>query len=289
MAATNYYEILGVSRNASAEDIKKAYRALARQHHPDVSAGDDSFSRISEAYATLSDPDKRKKYDLGDSPEFDPLRPFVNNFFTPYVNTLPVLKIAMTISLKDAITGAMITAKVRVPATKKADPDCRWCAGSGQRLDNSSGFPSVVKCDCGNGDEMEDVELGMRVPKGARNGDAITIDNPEGIPYRKVVATLHVEGNNLYTQQGSKLTYTLKVSTLDLLFGVKKRIPFFDRWVALDIPAGTSPYAKFDIEHDAYPGVKIKVKIEAFTPVLDEEHRNTLEAVLAGENEDDSQ
>ncbi len=66
--ATNrdYYEILGVPRNASIEDIKAAFRKLARQYHPDVSKEPDAeekFKEINEAYGVLSDPDKRARYD----------------------------------------------------------------------------------------------------------------------------------------------------------------------------------------------------------------------------------
>jgi DnaJ-class molecular chaperone len=70
MATTkDYYEILGVQRSASAEDIKKAYRKLAREHHPDMvkesdkSAAEKRFKEINEAYQVLSDPQKRKMYD----------------------------------------------------------------------------------------------------------------------------------------------------------------------------------------------------------------------------------
>jgi len=70
MATTkDYYEILGVQRNASSEDIKKAYRKLAREHHPDMvkesdkSAAEKRFKEINEAYQVLSDPQKRKMYD----------------------------------------------------------------------------------------------------------------------------------------------------------------------------------------------------------------------------------
>jgi len=71
VAKRDYYETLGVERNASDEDIKKAYRKLARQYHPDLQTGDqrkkaaeEQFKEINEAYEVISDPDKRKQYDM---------------------------------------------------------------------------------------------------------------------------------------------------------------------------------------------------------------------------------
>src|SRR5215472_7238606 len=63
----DYYEILGVPRSASDADIKKAFRKLAREYHPDVAKdkkkAEEKFKEINEAYEVLSDPAKRKKYD----------------------------------------------------------------------------------------------------------------------------------------------------------------------------------------------------------------------------------
>lgn len=67
MEFKDYYATLGVTREASAKDIKQAYRKLARKHHPDVNPGDKAsesrFKSINEAYEVLGDPDKRRKYD----------------------------------------------------------------------------------------------------------------------------------------------------------------------------------------------------------------------------------
>ena len=72
----DYYEVLGVSKSANENDLKKAYRALAKKYHPDVNPGDEKteklFKEASEAYAVLSDPEKRSQYDQFGHAAFDP-------------------------------------------------------------------------------------------------------------------------------------------------------------------------------------------------------------------------
>jgi molecular chaperone DnaJ len=67
MSKKDYYEVLGVSKNSSADEIKKAYRKVAMQHHPDRNPGDkeseQKFKEAAEAYEILSDSDKKSRYD----------------------------------------------------------------------------------------------------------------------------------------------------------------------------------------------------------------------------------
>ena len=69
----DHYEVLGVDRQASADDIKKAYRRLARELHPDVNPSAEAaerFKQVTHAYDVLSDPQQRQQYDLGGSGGF---------------------------------------------------------------------------------------------------------------------------------------------------------------------------------------------------------------------------
>lgn len=75
-AKRDYYEVLGLSKGASSDDIKKAFRKLAKKHHPDVNQGDkvseSAFKEVNEAYEVLSDPEKKAKYDQFGHAAFDP-------------------------------------------------------------------------------------------------------------------------------------------------------------------------------------------------------------------------
>src|SRR4051812_23610454 len=80
MAQKDPYEVLGVARGASADEIKSAYRRLARRYHPDVNPGDNDaeehFKEIGAAYAVLSDAEKRARYDQFGTLEDQPQDPF---------------------------------------------------------------------------------------------------------------------------------------------------------------------------------------------------------------------
>lgn len=151
MEKRDYYEVLGVSRNATSDEIKKAYRKLARQYHPDANPDDKDaeakFKEISEAYVVLSDPEKRSGYDrfghagadgqgfggfegFGD---FGGLGDIFEMFFGGGGRTRrrtgpergPDIRTDMEISLKEAAFG--LEREVKVPRVET----CGTCGGSG--------------------------------------------------------------------------------------------------------------------------------------------------------------
>jgi molecular chaperone DnaJ len=131
--------VLGVERNASADEIRSAYRKLARQHHPDVSSAPDSaqrFKEITQAYEILSDPEKRQRYDMFGDSEFGDMAGFgIDDLFNTFFGGArrrergPArgadLRFEVEIELEEAVKGVERT--VRVPRNET----CDRCHGSG--------------------------------------------------------------------------------------------------------------------------------------------------------------
>lgn len=141
---SDYYDILGVSRDASQEDIKKAFRRLARESHPDANPDDPTaearFRSIAEAYEVLSDPSKRRRYDMGGGvgdlfSSFAGVDELLRQFFGGDLGSMfgggrqerrgEHLLVSVSVTLEEAATGATREVTVRAPTT------CEICEGSG--------------------------------------------------------------------------------------------------------------------------------------------------------------
>jgi molecular chaperone DnaJ len=147
----DYYEVLGVSPDASADDIKRAFRQLAREHHPDATGGDAAseqrYKEVSEAYAVLSDPQKRREYDAArsgigswSSPWASPFASTIEDIFQTFfgggigrtqtrqqtrARRGESVEVALELTLDDVVFGGEKTLRF------ERFEECERCAGEG--------------------------------------------------------------------------------------------------------------------------------------------------------------
>ena len=188
---TNLYDTLGVAKNASADEIKKAYRKLAREHHPDASGGDEAkFKEIQGAYDVLSDPEKRKQYDAfgsangrgGAGPQFQEfdlgdLGDIFGGLFGgrggfggrrgQQPERGADLQTEVHVSFEDALAG------VQVPVRTEVETACHTCGGTGAE----PGTAPVVCPQCGGRGVVSDSQglfsLSHPCPRCRGNGTVI--------------------------------------------------------------------------------------------------------------------
>jgi molecular chaperone DnaJ len=160
MSKRDYYEVLGVARNASEADVKKAFKRLAMKHHPDRNPGDsraeEQFKEAKQAYDVLSDPKKRSAYDqfghagveagaggFGGPGDFAGAGSFQDIFGDVFGDIFggrggrragrgSDLRYDLTLTLEDAVAGKDV--KIRIPTLV----DCQFCGGSGAKPGTSS-------------------------------------------------------------------------------------------------------------------------------------------------------
>lgn len=128
----DYYEVLGVEKSASEDEIKKAYRKLAKANHPDLHPGDkeceERFKEINEAYEVLSDPDKRAKYDQFGHAAFDPSRPAAPAAPVSAASAALATFSAAASGISSAIFSAAASAAGRPSAAARAGAKTCACA-----------------------------------------------------------------------------------------------------------------------------------------------------------------
>ena len=235
----DYYDTLGVSRNASQDELKKAYKKASMQHHPDRGGDESKFKEINEAYSTLKDPQKRQEYD-NPQPQFsqgfgpngfqgmggfeDLFANFGFNVRGRQQQVNPDITIAARISLEEAFTGKVMVASYRLRTGKE-----------------------------------EVVEI--KIPPGAKNGNTIRYEGfgEEGFPGPR--GNLHVKiqvtPHSIFAVDGINLHCTAKANIFDFIIGGNILIKTLDGGkVKVNIPAGTSPNTKFSIHGYGMPDLR---------------------------------
>jgi curved DNA-binding protein len=259
----DYYKILGVERKASADDIRKAYRKLAMQFHPDKNPGDkkseEKFKEINEAYQVLSDETKRARYDQLGSAYSDfrtkggrPGDFQWNDWFQQdtqqrgYGNAEDPFAGGGFSDFFSAIFGEAMRSSVRNRAAQQQQQ------GYQQEVQISfqEAYEGTTRQLQTNGRKLQ-----VRIPAGVKTGSKVRVAGagPEGLDLYLIV---NIEEDDRFEMNGSDLYTTSSLSVFTLILGGETDVETPAGKVKLSIPAGTQTDQVFRLAGRGMPGLK---------------------------------
>lgn len=243
----NFYDILGVAETASDEEIKKAYKSLALQHHPDKQGGDEEkFKEINEAYDTLKDPKKKEEYDQ--TRRFGAGNPFrrsaqrkpFGESFEMHIHSFDLDEMAR--AFRNHVNSEIFEDFNNIhkpPRSQHIVLDYHITleeAFSGKQAITSFIVPGKAK-----------KELKVTIPAGIENGRRIRFagegmqHHPNTVP-GDVYITVHVKPHARFRREAQNLYSKITISALDAILGTKTEFENIDgKRIVLVIPAGTQP------------------------------------------------
>jgi curved DNA-binding protein len=307
----DYYATLGVKENASADDIKKAFRKLARKYHPDVAkdaaTAEEKFKEINEAYEVLGDPDKRQKYDhLGaDWKNADQMPPngappggqgqyeyhfngtgfsdFFEQFFggggSPFGDAFRSAEAGPGAGRNMPMKGQDIEGDVLVTLQEASTGSVR--AVSVQTVNPQSG-------------QSRTETVRFRIPEGVLDGKLVRVPGKggqgfSGGPPGDLFLRIRFAKDPQFRVRGVDLYHDLPVAPWEAVLGTQVIVPTLDQAVAVKIPAGSANGARLRVRgrglkngHDRHGDLYVVLNIE--TPPHPDPAEQELWRKLAGQS-----
>lgn len=257
----DYYQILGVNKTADKNEIKRAYRKLAMQYHPDQnpnnSEAEEKFKEINEAYQVLSDPDKRAHYDrLGadyQSYQQGGGRPGGFNwgqYTQPGAGGVHVdyqdLFGGDFSDFFSQIFGGMGGTRQSPGSTRRANPkyETEMIVSLSEAFTGSTRKISI-----------NNRSFDVKIPKGAQNGTKLRLRGA-GPNDGDVYLVLKLSPDPRFDYSAGKLSTELKVDLYTAVLGGELKVPTLSGFIMLTIPAGTQPGQVFRIKGRGMPSLK---------------------------------
>ncbi len=259
----DYYKILGVDRKASEENIRKAYRDLAKKYHPDRNPNDkqseERFKEINEAYQVLSDPKKREHYDrLGSDYSNWQRRGTPGDFnWGDYTGGFPGGSTRVNMDdFEDMFGGGgaggfsdffRTIFGMREDAAARSRPQ-----GYQQPLEITmeEAYRGTTRVIQNDGNQKQ-----VRIPAGVRTGSKVRVAGagPNGLDLYLII---NVPDDNRFERRGNDLHTTATVNVFTAILGGEAEVETLDGKIKLNIPAGTQPEQVFRLAGRGMPHVK---------------------------------
>ena len=278
MPERDYYEILGVARDATPEAIKKAYRGLARKYHPDVNPGDKSaegrFKEVQSAYDILSDQEKRALYDRHGRAAFEGMAAsgpransteWASRFGDPGFENIDLSDLIGSFggaTQGDDTGGASIFEDLmgRVRGGRPTRPR----GGRTLEAQLSIPFMTAVK----GGETTIEVQRGsgkteslvVKIPPGIDTGAKLRLKgqgepgSAKGAPPGDLTITITVEPHHYFKRDGHNLQVEVPISVAESILGAKVEVPTLDGMKSLTIPPGSSSGLKLRLKGQGIAG-----------------------------------
>ncbi|KAD6795391.1 hypothetical protein E3N88_06287 [Mikania micrantha] len=238
-AESDYYSVLGVSKNASKSEIKSAYRKLARSYHPDVNkepGAEQKFKDISNAYEVLSDDEKRSIYDRFGEAGLKGAGVGTGDFSNPF---------DLFESLFDGLggmggMGGMGGRSSRNRATQGEDQGYNLVLNFKEAIFGVEKEIEVTRLEsCGTCN-------GLKVPAGVDAGSRLRVRSEgnagrKGGPPGDLFVMIDVLQDPVLKRDDTNILYTCKITYIDAILGTTLKVPTVDGMVDLKIPSGTQP------------------------------------------------
>lgn len=243
--AKDYYAVLGVPKDASAEAIKKAYRKLALKHHPDKNPGnsqaEEKFKEITEAYAVLSDAEKRRQYDQFGDTGFHQRYSQEDIFRGADINSI-FREFGFGFGNDDLFSQLFGGGRGRVHPGGRPRPT----QGQDYLMHISIPFRTAIlggetRVDYRRDSQVE--QLTVRIPAGVENGQKLRVAGKgghggSGGPPGDLLLEIAIEADPLFRREGDDLLVTVEVPFSGACLGTSVEVPTLDGPKRIKIPAG---------------------------------------------------